>query len=65
MFDNLLSPEHLIILFAIGALIAPFWQIFKKAGFPPALSLLILLPIINVITLWIVAFSKWKVTPVG
>jgi len=49
--------------------IVPYWQIFKKAGFAPALSILILFPLVNLILLYYVAFSEWKtgagsVTPV-
>jgi len=53
-----------IILLAIAAIaIPPYWMIFKKAGFSPWLSLLILLPVINIIMLWIIAFSTWRVVP--
>jgi hypothetical protein len=38
----------------------PFWTIFKKAGFSPWLSLLMFFPLINLITIWVVAFSEWK-----
>jgi len=41
----------------------PFWFIFKKAGFSPFLSLLIFLPIINIIMLYFLAFAKWNVVP--
>jgi len=41
----------------------PFWAIFKKAGFSPALSILMLVPMVNLITLYLVAFSKWKTSP--
>jgi hypothetical protein len=38
----------------------PFWMIFKKAGFPPILSVLILVPVVNLITIYVVGFSPWK-----
>jgi hypothetical protein len=41
----------------------PYWFIFKKAGFSPFLSLLIFLPIINIIMLYFLAFAKWNVVP--
>jgi ATP-dependent Zn protease len=41
----------------------PFWVIFKKAGFPPALSILMLVPLVNLIALYLVAFSEWKSSP--
>jgi len=58
------QPWHMILLlFISGFYIVPFWQIFKKAGFPGALCLLMLLPVVNVILLYVVAFSKWNVVP--
>ncbi len=39
--------------------VVPFWKIFEKAGFPPALSLIMLVPIANLVALYFVAFSTW------
>ena len=47
-----------VLLFAIIALI-PYWVIFGKAGFSRWLSLLMLLPLVNIIMLYILAFSEW------
>jgi hypothetical protein len=55
-----------MILFAIIAniiLVVPFWFIFKKAGFSAWLSILMFVPLANVIILYVVAFSQWKVVP--
>jgi hypothetical protein len=49
-----------IFLLVIPVMIVPYWVIFKKAGFSPALSLLMLLPLINLIVLYVVAFSNWR-----
>ena len=56
---DILHPVDLIVLAVI--ILPPFWTIFKKAGFSPWLSLLIFLPLINIIVLYTVAFSKWKI----
>jgi hypothetical protein len=71
---DLFQPWHLIILFTLffvtgPLIIVPYWQILKKAGFPPALSVLIMVPLVNLILLYYVAFSDWKpgagsVTPI-
>jgi len=55
------------IFFAIGMLIyiIPFWFIFKKAGFSPVLSLLLIIPLVNIVMLYVLAFSEWKVVPVA
>ena len=49
------------VLWAIGLIVfmIPFWKIFGKAGFPPALSLVMLIPIVNLIALYFVAFANW------
>ncbi len=46
----------LMVVMAIGG-----WHIFKKAGFEPALGLLLALPFINFIMFLYLAFSKWPV----
>lgn len=43
--------------------IVPYWQIFKKAGFPAPLALLMFVPLANIVILYVVAFSEWKVVP--
>lgn len=50
----------LIFLVFIPIVIIPYWMIFKKAGFAPALSILIGIPLVNLIVLYYVAFSDWK-----
>ena len=54
------------IFFVIGAVIViiPLWFVWKKAGFSPWLSLLCVLPLVNLIMLYVLAFSEWKVAPV-
>ena len=53
------------IVFLIGAalVILPFWMIWKKAGFSPWLSILMMVPLVGVIMLYVLAFSEWKVVP--
>lgn len=46
------------LIFAVIA-VAPFWRICKRVGYSPLLSLLILLPLINVIFIYYLAFSAW------
>jgi hypothetical protein len=53
-------PNGITSYFLITVLvIIPFWKIFKKAGFPPAISLFTVIPIVNLLTLYWVAFSRW------
>ena len=39
--------------------VLPFWKICSKAGFPGALSLLMLVPVANVVLPFYLAFAKW------
>jgi hypothetical protein len=45
----------------IGAIIAiiPFWRICQRIGYSPWLSLLMALPLVNLIFLYFLAFSTW------
>ena len=43
--------------------VLPFWKICSKAGFPGALSLLMLIPVANVILPFYIAFAKWPALP--
>lgn len=45
----------------IGAIVAiiPFWRICQRVGYSPWLSLLMALPLVNLIFLYILAFSNW------
>ena len=39
--------------------VLPFWFICRKAGFHSALSLLMLVPVGNIILPFVLAFSEW------
>ena len=54
----------LIILICLAIIIIPFWFICKKAGFSPWLSLLNVVPLGNLILIYVLAFAQWKVVPV-
>jgi hypothetical protein len=47
-------PAALVLI----ALIVPFWPLFRKAGFPGALSLLMPIPGVNLVLLYVVGFSR-------
>lgn len=54
------GPIELILIIVIGAVfVVPFWKIFSKAGFPGALSLLMLVPLVNLIMIFVLAFAEW------
>lgn len=53
----------LLILIGLAIVIVPFWFICKKAGFSPWLSLLNIIPLGNLVLIYVLAFSEWKVVP--
>lgn len=48
------------LLIFVVVLMVPFWHITRKAGYPPSLSLLLLVPIVNLFFLYYLAFSQWE-----
>ena len=54
----------IIIVVGLAVVIVPFWFICKKAGFSPWLSLLNVIPLGNLILIYVLAFAEWKVAPV-
>lgn len=51
------GPIMFLVMAAI--IVVPFWMIFQKAGHTKWLSLLMVIPLVNVIMLYWLAFSKW------
>jgi hypothetical protein len=65
MMMGMMSVFGFIALIGAAIYIVPFWFIFKKAGFSPWLCLLLLLPLVNIVILYVLAFTEWKVVPVA
>jgi hypothetical protein len=65
MMMGMMSIFGFIALIGTAIYIVPFWFIFKKAGFSPWLCLLLLLPIVNIVMLYVLAFTDWKVIPIA
>jgi hypothetical protein len=45
----------------VGAIVViiPFWRICQRVGYSPWLSLLMAVPLVNLIFIYILAFSNW------
>jgi hypothetical protein len=59
MLRSIGLPELFVLLLLLGAIALPFWKIFEKAGFPGIMSLTMLVPLLNVLMLFFLAFSEW------
>ncbi|CNK23618.1 Uncharacterised protein [Yersinia frederiksenii] len=51
--------QILAIIVLFFAFIFPMSKVFGKAGFHPAMCLLLLIPVVNVIALYYLAYAKW------
>jgi hypothetical protein len=62
MNNFMLGPAELVIILVIVTVIlVPFWRIFTKAGYPGALAVLMLVPLLNIVMLYFLAFAEWPV----
>jgi hypothetical protein len=57
-----LSLSPLIIIGLWGLLLVSLWasgRVVKRAGFSPWWALILLVPLVNVVSFWVFAFSRW------
>lgn len=56
------SPWQLVLLALLLFLwVFPLWRIMGKAGYPPSLSLLAILPAVGLMLLWWLALARWPI----
>ncbi len=53
------SGQLIYMWILMGVLVLAAWQIFRKAGFRPWLSLFVLVPGVNLIAILYLAFADW------
>lgn len=49
----------IVALLFSGIFMIPMWRICTKAGFSGWVSLAFLIPVVNIIALWLIAFVPW------
>jgi hypothetical protein len=54
-------PELLFLLVGGTVIVIPLWKVFSKAGYPGALALGMILPLVNIVLLYFLGFSDWPV----
>jgi hypothetical protein len=60
MMDGGMAGGHFLWMLIMAAIVViPFWRICSKAGFPGWLSLLMLIPLVNIAFLYFLAFAQW------
>jgi hypothetical protein len=53
----------LFMLVGAAVVIVPIWKILQRLGYSPYLSLLVVLPFLNIGLLYFIAFTDWPVEP--
>jgi len=51
----------LVALLMLVLTVIIWWKIFSKAGYPGAMGLLMLVPLVNFIMLLVLAFGRWPI----
>jgi hypothetical protein len=59
MHDGMFGFGPNWMLFVSAIVVLPFWRICTKAGYSGWLSLLILIPLANVVFVYFLGFSQW------
>lgn len=59
MHDPMWAGQWLWMIFIAVVVVVPVWRICKRAGYPGALGLLILVPLLNLGLLYFLAFARW------
>ncbi len=54
-----MAPMPIMWVIMVILIVFPFWFIFSKAGYSKWLSLLMVVPIVNIAILYFLAFSTW------
>ncbi|MDX5364297.1 MAG: hypothetical protein LPJ91_09110 [Pseudazoarcus pumilus] len=62
MFGNTIWAGHWLWMLLVAiAIVIPFWRICQRAGYPGWMGLLILVPMVNFLFLYFIAFARWPV----
>jgi hypothetical protein len=52
--------RELVILALVAAVVIwPFSRVFSRAGYSPWFGLVMVIPLVNLIALWMFAYAKW------
>ncbi len=59
MQDGMPGFMPVVMLLFLAIVVVPFWRICTKAGYSGWLSLLVVIPVANVIFFYFLGFSEW------
>lgn len=58
-------PALAMIVIWVAVLVVPFWMLWKRTGHSGWIALLMLIPGLNLILLYVLAFKDWPALPRG
>lgn len=59
MMNNVGVPGLFMLIVYVAIIIVPFYQLWKRTGHNGWISLLMLIPVVNLIMLYVLAFKEW------
>ena len=60
MFGNTMWAGHWLWMLVIAIVVViPAWRICQRTGYPGWMGFLILIPVVNLVLLYFIAFSDW------
>lgn len=66
MFGNTMWAGHWLWMLLVAIVVViPVWRICQRAGYPGWMAILILVPAVNLIFLYFIAFSDWPADKAG
>ena len=59
------GPMEMMVLALAGVFlllfVIPYWKVFSKAGYPGAMAIVMVVPVVNIGMLFFLGFSQWPV----
>ena len=66
MFGNTMWAGHWLWMLVIAIVVViPAWRICQRTGYPGWMGILILIPIVNLVLLYFIAFADWSAGKAG
>ena len=63
MMGNMGAPGLLMIIVYAVVVVVPFYQLWKRTGHNGWIALLMLIPLVNLVMLYVLAFKQWPALP--
>ena len=66
MSGSMMGAGHWLWMILIAfVVVVPVWRICRRTGYPGWLGLLMLIPIVNLVLLYFIAFADWPANKTG